>query len=187
MKKHIASGILLFSLFFMLLSPFALFAQEAECTSPDPVIEVKQMEAQKTVVIRYDVPVNEIGPAMGEAYGKLYGFLGANSIAPAGPPFAVHYSFNPSGNTVFEAGVPVSVVISGKEEIIYKEFPAMKVVSILHKGPYESLETAYGKLNNYITANGLEAEGPSWDIYLTDPGQATDPKDYQTLIYFPVK
>jgi effector-binding domain-containing protein len=63
----------------------------------------------------------------------------------------------------------------------------MKVVSILYRGPYESLETAYGKLNSYIIANGLEAEKISWEIYLTDPSQVTDPKENQTLIYFPLK
>jgi effector-binding domain-containing protein len=188
MKKHFLSITLLFSLLIMLLYPLTLFAQEKEeCTASGPLIEVKQVNAQKAIVVRFDVPTSEIGPAMGKAYEKLFGFLGTNSMAPAGPPFAVHYSINPTGNTVFEAGVPVSSSISGNEEIIYKEFPAMKVVSILYRGPYESLETAYGKLNSYIIANGLEAEKISWEIYLTDPSQVTDPKENQTLIYFPLK
>lgn len=188
MKTHFLSIALLFSLLIMLLNPLALFAQEKEeCTASGPVIEVKQVDAQKAIVVRFDVPTNEIGPAMGKAYEKLFGFVGANSITPAGPPFAVHYSINPTGNTVFEAGVPVSSAVSGNTEIIYKEFPAMKVVSILYKGPYESLETAYGKLNSYIIANKLEAERTSWEVYLTDPGQMTNPKENQTLIYFPLK
>jgi effector-binding domain-containing protein len=187
MKKHFLSIILLFSLFIMLFPPFPLFAQEKECTASGPVIEVKQVEAQKTIIVRFDVPSNEIGPAMGKAYEQLFGFLGANSIAPAGPPFAVYYSYNPAGNTVFEAGVPVSTAVTGNEKIVYKEFPAMKVVTTLYKGPYNAMEPTYGELNKYMSAKGIETNGTSWEVYLTDPSQLTDPKDNQTLIYFPVK
>jgi len=187
MKKHFVPAILCFSLSLLLLFPATFFAQEKECTASEPAIEVKQVEAQKTLVVKFDVPSNEVGPAMGKAYEKLFGFLGANSMAPAGPPFSVYYSFNPSGNTVFEAGVPISNTVSGNEEIKYKEFPAMKVVSTQYKGPYDAMEPVYGKLRSYITAKGLETDGTSWEVYLTDPGQITDPKEYQTLIYFPLK
>jgi effector-binding domain-containing protein len=188
MKKHFLLITLLFSLFFMLLNPLALFAQEKEeCTASGPVIEVKQVDAQNALVVRFDVSSKEIGPAMGRAYEKLFSFLGTNSMAPAGPPFAIYYSYNPAGNTVFEAGVPVSTVVSGNEEIVYKEFPAMKVVTTLYKGPYDAMEPIYGEINKYITANGLETDGTSWEVYLTDPSQLTDPKDNQTVVYFPLK
>jgi effector-binding domain-containing protein len=188
MKNHFLSITLLFSLFFMLLSPLALFAQDLEeCTASGPVIEVKQVDAQNTIVVRFDVSSKEIGPAMGKAFEKLFSFLGTNSMAPAGPPFAVYYSYNPAGNTVFEVGVPVSNAISGNEEIVYKEFPAMKVVTTLYKGPYDAMELIYGEINKYITANGLVTDGTSWEVYLTDPSQVTDPKENQTVVYFPLK
>jgi effector-binding domain-containing protein len=187
MKKHFLPITLSLSLFLLLLNPFALLSQEKECTASDPAIEVKQVEAQKAMVVRFDVPTNEVGSSMGKAYGKLFGFLGAKGIAPAGPPFSVYYSFNPAGNTVFEAGVPVSDTVSGNEEIIYREFPAMKVVSVLYKGPYDAMESVYAKLNNYITENGLKSDGTSWEIYLTDPSQMSDPQEYQTMIYLPLK
>jgi effector-binding domain-containing protein len=187
MKRHFLPFTLLFSLFFVLLNPFALLAQEMDCTGSDPVIKVKQVDAQKAIVVRFDVPTNEIGPTIGKAYEKLFGFIGANGIIPAGPAFSVYYSFNPAGNTVFEAGVPVSSTVSGNDEIIYKEFPAMKVVTTLYKGPYDAMEPTYGKMNKYITANGLETDGTSWEVYMTDPSQMTDPKENQTIIYIPLK
>ena len=113
--------------------------------------------------------------------------MGTNSMAPAGPPFLVYYSYNPAGNTVFEAGVPVSSTVTGNEEIIYKEFPAMKVVTTLYKGPYDAMEPIYGELNKYMSANGIETDGTSWEVYLTDPSQLKDQKDNQTIVYFPIK
>ena len=187
MKKQLVPVVLFGNLFLMIFNPFSLIAQDKECTASDPVIEVKQVEAQKTIVVRFDVPTKEIGPAMGEAYGKLFGFLGANGGVPAGPPFAVYYSYNPAGNTVFEAGVPVSSTVTGNEEIIYKEFPAMKVVTTLYKGPFDAMEPIYGELNKYMSANGIETDGTSWEVYLTDPSQLKDQKDNQTIVYFPIK
>jgi effector-binding domain-containing protein len=187
MKKHFMSVILFFGFSFVLLNPFTLFAQDKEGKVSDPVIEVKQVEAQKAIVVRFDVPSNKIGSAMGDAYGKLFGFLGTSGIAPAGPVFAVYYSYNPEGNTVFEAGVPLSDSVSGNEEIMFREFPAMKVVMTQYKGPYDAMEPIYTELNKYMSANGLETDGTSWEVYLTNPDQVTDPKDNLTLIYFPLK
>jgi effector-binding domain-containing protein len=187
MKKHFIPTILFSALFLLTFNPLTLFAQEGGCTASGPVIEVKQVESQKTIVIRFDVSSKEIGPAMGEAFGKLFGFLGSNSIAPAGPPFSVYYSYDPAGNTVFEAGVPVSDTVSGNDEIRYKEFPAMKVVTTQFKGPYDAMEPTYGELYKYVSANGLESDGTAWEVYLTDPSQQNEPKENQTLIYMPVK
>jgi effector-binding domain-containing protein len=50
---------------------------------------------------------------------------------------------NPQGNTVFEVGVQVSSAIQGNDEVKYKEFPAMKVVSTLYVGSYENVAPAY--------------------------------------------
>jgi len=184
MKNNFISTVILAGLFFLFIHPVSVFTQDKECKS---IIEVKQVEAQKAIVIKYDVPNKDIGPAMGKAFEKLYGFLMSNNIVPAGPPFSVYYSFDPNGNTVFEVGVPVSGPFNGNEELVYKEFPAVKAVSTLYKGPYENMQPVYSELSNYIASNGFEATGTSWEVYLTDPSQETDPKDYQTIIYFPVK
>jgi len=184
MKKKIVSTVILTALFFMFSNPAHVFAQEKECKS---VIEIKQVEAQKTIVIKADIPTNSIGSAMGKAYEKLFGFLSGNNIVPAGSPFTVYYSFDPIGNTVFEAGVPVNAPVEGNNEITYKEFPAMKVVSTLYKGAYDAMEPVYGEIDKYIKTNGLESTGTSWEVYLTDPNQLKDQNDNQTIVYFPIK
>lgn len=175
---------ILAGMIFSIAKPVSVSAQEKEGKAP---IEVKQVEALKAIVIKYDIPNKDISTAMGEAFGKLYNYIMSHNVVPAGSPFSVYYSFDPQGNTVFEVGVPVSSSVTGNEELVYKEFPAVKAVSALYKGPYDKMQPVYGELSDYIAKNGLEATGISWEVYLTDPSQITDPKDYQTLIYFPVK
>ncbi|MBN1416056.1 MAG: GyrI-like domain-containing protein [Bacteroidales bacterium] len=182
MKKYFLSVTVLAALFIVLSGSGSVFAQENKT-----VYEVKQVEALKTVVTKSDIPVNAIGPAMGKAFEKLFGFLASNNLSLAGPPFAVYYSYDPNGNVVFETGVPVNEPVEGNDEIMYKEFPAMKVVSALYTGPYDAMEPFYTEMQNHIVANKMETTGISWEVYLTDPSQVTDPKDNQTMVYFPLK
>jgi effector-binding domain-containing protein len=148
---------------------------------------VKEIDAQKAIVMKADVPMAAIGQKMGEIYGALYAHMQSKGIAPAGAPFAVYYSFDPNGNTVFEAGIPIAEPVEGNESIIYKEFPVMKVVSTLYTGAYEKMMPVYEGLQKYMQENKLESSGASWEVYLTDPSVVKDPGENKTLIYFPIK
>ncbi len=149
--------------------------------------ETKEIGVQKTVVITMTVPSSQIGTKMGEAYGKLFGYLGQKGIQPAGAPFAVYTQYDPKGNTTFEAGVPVANKIEAAGDIAYKEYPAMKVLSTLYKGAYENVGPVYEAMEKYMKDKGMQSTMVAWEIYLTDPSQVTNPDDNQTLIYFPLK
>lgn len=168
------------ALFVMLSVSFQTFAQA-------PNIEVKDIAAQKALTIKVSVPSNTIGQKMGELYGKLFGHLGESGLQPAGAPFAVYYSYDPNGNTEFEVGVPVSSTVQGSTEMIYKEYPAMKVISSLFVGPYDKMAPVYEALKKYATDNKLETQPATWEVYLTDPGSEPDPSKYKTIVYFVVK
>jgi effector-binding domain-containing protein len=166
----------------------SLYAQDdtqKKCSHTD--IQVKEIDAQKALVIRAEVPSNAIGGKIGELYSALYVYLQTQKIAPAGAPFAIYYSFDPNGNTVFEAGVPVAEQTPGKDNITYKEFPVTKVVTTLFYGSYADMGAAYTDIQKYMTDNKLEPTGATWEVYLTDPESVSDPSQNQTIIYFPVK
>jgi effector-binding domain-containing protein len=153
----------------------------------EPVIEVKNIEAQKALVIKGEVLSSEIGPKMGEMYGKLFAYTAKNNIQPVGAPFAVYYSFDPKGKTTFEAGYPISDAATCSEGIEVKEYPAMKVVTTLFIGAYENMSPVYEKLQAYMVSNNLKANGASWEIYLTNPQEVANPNENRTIIYFPIE
>ena len=163
------------------------FAQGSSTGCKHTPIEVKDIDAQNALVMKADVPMSTISEKMGEIYKTLFTYVGENGIQPAGPAFAVYYSWEPEGNIVFEAGVPVASETEGTNEIIYKEFPVMKAVSTLYTGSYENMEPVYNDIMKYIEENELESTGNSWEIYLTDPSKVASPDDNKTLIYFPIK
>jgi effector-binding domain-containing protein len=163
------------------------FAQDKKENTFSAKIEIKEISAVKAVVIKLSIPSSEIGPKMGELYGKLYGYLSQQKIQPAGAPFAVYYQFDPKGNTTFETGVPVNASVNNDGDILYKEFPAMKVATTLYTGSYEKIGPTYEALEKFIKEKNLQPAGVSWEVYLTDPSTVKDPNLNQTVIYFPLK
>ena len=185
MTKPIRISVLVLAVQFVLGMSLPMFAQQS-VDSESSKFEIKEVEAVKALVIKSDVTMQEIGSAMGSNYGKLFEYLQNNNIQPAGPPFSVYLSWEEGGNVVFESGIPVSEVKEGNDEIMYKEFPGMKVLSTLYKGSYDKMEPIYHEMMDYMKTNNMEGTNSSWEIYLTDP-QTIAPEDNQTLIYFPLK
>lgn len=171
---------LLLLLFFFVLN-INLLGQESGVK-----IEVKQIDGYMAMVMKADVPTAQVGEKMGEMFGKLTSYIDNHKIELAGPPFAVYYSYDPSGNTMFELGYPVTSKMEGNNEIMFKEYPSTKAVTAMYKGSYDKMEPVYTALEKYITDNNLEKEGTSCEVYYTDPNEVA-PEENQTLIYYPVK
>ena len=184
--KTLFSAVIFYLLIFNITTNLS-YSQEPAAKADQPLIEIKTIPLQQTIIMKAEVPTKDIGRKMGEMYSTLFSYAGQNNIQPTGAPFAVYYTFDPKGNTSFEVGFPVASKINGSDSISYKEFPAMKVVSSLYKGSYENMMTIYTQLQDYIKKNDLKTNGASWEVYLTDPQQVTNPNDNQTLIYFPIE
>ena len=157
----------------------------AKC--PEMNIIVKEVKAVKALTINATAPSMEVGAKLGELYPKLMNYIKEKEIQMAGPPFAIYHKWDPQGDTELAAGIPVAAETGGEGEIEYVEFPAMKVVTSIHFGPYESLGPVYEDIQKYINKKGLKINGSSWELYLIGPDTETDANKYQTQIYFPVE
>ncbi len=60
-----------------------------------------------------------------------------------------------------------------------------KCAQILHIGRYEDAGRSYGKLKDFIEANGMKENGAYHEIYLSDPSK-TAPGKLTTIIRIPV-
>ena len=117
----------------------------------------------------------DIGAAMGRAFGDVWDFMQAHGIAPQGPALSVYYTYDPETVT-FRAGFVV-----GREDLNRADgavkadvTPAGRVVHFTHKGPYSELRTSYGKLMEYIEDEGLTMGAPSWEVYVNDPDRTPE-------------
>ena len=144
------------------------------------------VEEQAYVSIRRpSARVDTLSQTMGEVFGELMGYLSANGVEPAGMPFSRYHSMD--GETVdVECGLPVAEPMAGAGNAKPGTLPAGKVATITHLGPYDDLPKSWGRLFEWINAQGLEQRGAPWETYVTDPGMEPDVSKWRTDIYFPV-
>ena len=90
-----------------------------------------------------------------------------------------------------DADIEVAVPISGRVSIEdpsveVRNLKPLRVASLVHKGSYESIGTAYEKILGFVRDNMLEITGPMIDLYLNDPN-TVKPEDILTEIQVPIQ
>jgi len=115
---------------------------------------------------------DEIGRAMGEAFGTVWGFMQDHAIAPAGGALSVYYDYDAT-QMDFRAGFVVAKADLAKAEGAVKGdvTPAGRVARFVHKGPYETVSADYDLLMAWMEKQGLKMAVPAWEVYLNDPDQ----------------
>ena len=134
-----------------------------------------------------------ISELMGELVGDVMGVIyhpdnQRNLVKMTGPLMTLYHDPEPDLN---DRCVDVAVPITGKisltdPEAEVRNLPATPVLSLVHKGPYDSIGLAYQKLIEYANARNIELTGPFRELYLNDPN-VTDPEDIMTEIQAPLK
>lgn len=153
----------------------------------------KIKEGRSTAAIlagfRMKMATPEISKLMGDMYGKIGEYISKKGAKMIGAPGGMYYSYS-KDSCDLEAIVPIDKMVPSTKEISVRQMPEMKVVTTIHKGDYRKLEATYNDVKNWIDGKKLKISGPSWEVYLTDPGSpemAKDTSRWQTQIYFPVE
>lgn len=146
--------------------------------------EVKEQAAQPALAIRTRSAVEHLPEVLGQAYGRIFTYLGELGEGPAGAPYMGYYNMDMQ-DLDLEIGVPVMRVLPGKDPVQPAQLPGGRVATCLYTGPYNKMGSAYDALNQYIHEQGLLPTGVVYEIYISDPSQ-TPPQELQTLILFPL-
>ena len=64
--------------------------------------------------------------------------------------------------------------------------PGGTVAATVHHGPYDRLLDAYAALERWIEAQRLTRAGAPWEVYVTDPAEYPDPRDWRTEVFWPI-
>ena len=107
----------------------------------------------------------------------------------SGKPFLLNYDAGYKENDAdFEACMPVrqSKAVEG---ISFRQLPAVRCVSLVHKGPYEQLRASYAKVLNYVSERGYKIVMPTREVYVKGPGMIFkgNPRNYLTEIQIPIE
>ncbi len=82
-----------------------------------------------------------------------------------------------------------AVTAMGKENdrIRFRRLPAARVLSVFHKGSYDSIGGAYAYIMRYAEQNGYQASGPARECYIDGIWNKESEEEWLTEIQLPVE
>ena len=152
-------------------------------------VTIKESEPTTAAFVSMTGPFTQ----MGEAFGKLYAWIGQKGLTPSGPPVGVYY--NAPGQVSddqlsWELRSPIAGELppEGPDErgLGIRKLAAVQVAATIHKGPYDDVGDTYGALMGWVAENGYEVAGPPEEVYLSNP-DVTPPEELVTEVRFPVR
>jgi effector-binding domain-containing protein len=153
-----------------------------------PTVETRA--DQPYVAIPVKVRIEELGSVVPPLTGQVFDWLGAQGIAPAGPPFWRYVVVDMDAELELETGVPVASQVEGEEQVNTGIFPGGRYATVVHTGHPDTLVTATRDLLDWAEQRGLEwdADGRRWgcrlEEYLSDPAEVPDMNQWQTRLAF---
>lgn len=154
-----------------------------EMTAPVPVTR-RQLDPQPTLVIRRKVALASIATELASMLPVIFAHAQKVGIPLAGPPFTRYLEMG-RGTAQIEAGFAIAVPAKSEGEIVASELPGGPVAVAVHVGAYDRLEDTHAVVATWLDAQKLTAGAP-WEVYVTDPGDKPDPKDWRTEVVYPI-
>ena len=151
------------------------------------LVEVTDVPSGPAFSIIDSATMQNMSLKMAGLYGELIAYIKLKNLESTAPPYCIYHKWDPSGNIVFEAGIPIATAASGKGRIKSTQTPSGKAVTVLFRGPYSGLTPAYEMLDQYIKNNNMVVTGGPWEVCTTGPQLEPDSLKWETHIYFPVK
>ena len=146
--------------------------------------EITDRPEQHLAVVRDTVAFDTIPALYDRAYPAIFGALGKAGIAPAAAPMGVMHG-TPGETLDLSVAVPVAEPFINSDdagEVTAESLPAGRSATLLVRGDYEQLASAYEHLFAWVAEQGLVPTGISWEQYLTEPQPGGDPSENETLI-----
>jgi AraC family transcriptional regulator len=154
-------------------------------TMPMQSAALRQLPAQPSLIIRSRIPRADIAAAIGNSLGRIVPYAMGHGAALAGQPFARYPEFGP-GLLTIEVGMPLAAAVAGEGDIESFTLPACTAAVAVHKGPYDRLHESYVALEQWLAQQGRKANGPPWEVYVSDPADIPDSAEWITEIVQPV-
>jgi DNA-binding transcriptional MerR regulator len=151
-------------------------------------VVIKAVPAQRVAAVRDVVPTYaDAGPL----FAALVGYFRQQDIDPAAPyPYMSLY--HDDGYREQEVDMTVAAPVDrslpdGERVRVYELPPVETMASVIHRGPYDRMDSAYLALMAFLEANRCTISGPNRNLYLHGAAQSDDPGAFVTEVQFPVE
>jgi len=148
-------------------------------------IEVQLVETQPMNILYMRQMLNGDDYALGygQYFSRLYEKIATEKLTLLGKPMTIYHSpeYNPTGNDT-EFALNVEEIVKGTRDL-----PGGLCAKSVVQGSYSDLTSVYARLREWVEHEGYALVKSPYEVYLTDPNQASIPEDIVTEVYFPVK
>jgi DNA-binding transcriptional MerR regulator len=150
-------------------------------------ISHRSVAGARAAAITAVIGLEDIAPWFEGALGELRGTIGAQTLTPSGPPGGIYsmdlFAYERGQATVFmPCAQPVRPV--GRVEAV--DVPPAELAVIVHNGPHDHIDRAYGALATHVTQHALAVDGPVREYYLSGRLDTPQESAWQTEIGWPI-
>lgn len=112
-----------------------------------------------------------------DAFKSIQSFLDKQGIKPSGLPMTIYTQTDDLGFQ-FQAGIPIAEPPKDapRGDLGVGKSPEGKALKFVHRGSYDSMDTTYEAITNYLDEKRLEAEDMFIEEYVTDPVKTPEDK-----------
>ena len=122
-----------------------------------------------------------------DAFKSVYAYMDKQGLKRTGPSMTIYTQADDTGFQ-FQAAVPIEAAPKDapKGDIETGTSPGGRALKFVHRGSYDSMDTTYEAITNYLDEKRLEAQDLFVEEYATDP--VTTPEDkFVVTVYVPIK
>ena len=149
-------------------------------------LDVEEVPDQRALVVRDRVHADDMSTVVPRQIEEVRAHLKELGVASPGPPFCVCLFPDEDGMLQSTSGSPVADDVPGNGRIESVVLPPTRALVMRHVGPYEELSRSYRLMSEVMSEHGLPPVGDPREVYVTDPEKTPDPKDYETVIVWPI-
>jgi effector-binding domain-containing protein len=130
------------------------------------VSEIRVVDVEPTVLASTRQPVawGGLSRVIMPELDRIYAFLKATGLAPAGHNVCVYHQTTAEGCEL-EVGVQIAGPFEPRGGILCSTTPSGRAATTTHLGDYTRLPMIHEALTAFCLAKGHAHSGPAWDVY----------------------
>jgi effector-binding domain-containing protein len=156
-----------------------------------PAVEITEvmLEPLKIYYTHHNIAWDEMGSDFfGENFGKIGAVLAEDMANMTWAPMALYHVWDEVNQTTeMDVAIPCASEKAASGDVLVGMSYGGKALKTIHLGDYSETGNAHLAMEEYMTNNQFEMNGPAMEVYVTDPMEVPDTAQWVTEIYYPIK
>ncbi len=150
-------------------------------------ISHRSVAGTRAAAITAVIDTDDIGPWYEGALGELRATVSAQAVTASGAPGGIYsediFTSERGEATVF---IPCAGPVRAVGRVDLLEVPPAELAVIVHQGPHDHIDRAYGALATHVTEHAIAVDGPIREYYLSGRHDTPDESAWRTEIGWPI-